>query len=283
MADNQILKTYYGCYDNICQTLEENEDCPADQTCVLTACGEDSANCPISQTTILGECKAYDGPICYKYPDIEVHDLFTSEQTGECDQYYYCAQDGMRYTIPCANAYAEYEKYRDALLDSWYEQPVLKSVTKQVTAAIALAGNVVMRAGTYLIRIDTVPKVYAVAPGGKIHLIRSDTVGQYLFGLDWQDKIVIVYDGFFANYTDSNEPLDGTVYPHGQLVYSSLNDQTYYVNEDGTWSAFVSYEAFIANNFREEFVVMAPDDMGFKEGQPISGYMPELFDPSFHY
>jgi len=150
---------------------------------------------------------------------------------------YYYAADGKRYTFPTESTYK-----------TWYSDfSGVMSIKDDELAAIDLAGNVVVRAGTKLVKITTVPKVFAVSPKGKLSWVKTEAAAKALYGNDWAKRIIDVPDGFWTNYTDSAIQLDGTVYPEGTLV--SKDSVNYYVTADGKWSK-VTATGFTANSFK---------------------------------
>lgn len=183
---------------------------------------------------------------------------------------YFYAADGKRYTFPTESTYF-----------SWYPDfSGVTTITDNELADISLAGNVVVRPGTYLVKINTVPKVYAVAPEGMLRHVDSEASAATLYGTDWNTKIIDIPDGFWPNYTDTNDALDGTEYPEGALVKYASGPDVYYVNEDGSWSKIADEAAFNANRFRWEFVQTAPAGMTFVAGANITGAVAELLDVS---
>ncbi|MEK7159290.1 MAG: hypothetical protein AAB766_02195, partial [Patescibacteria group bacterium] len=156
---------------------------------------------------------------------------------------YYYAADGKRYTFPTAATYS-----------TWYADfKSVKTITDKELSAIDLAGNVVVRPGTKLVKITTVPKVFAVSPKGKLSHVASEAAAKTLFGANWKSMVIDVPDGFWTNYTDSGKSLDGTAYPEGQLV--KVGSSISYVNADGSWSHVKDDAAFSANKWNNSFVV----------------------------
>ena len=157
---------------------------------------------------------------------------------------YFYAADGKRYTFPTESTYM-----------SWYTDfKSVKTITDNELAAIDLAGNVVVRPGTNLVKIATIPKVFAVGPKGMLYHIASEAVATTLYGANWKNLITIIPDGFWMNYTDSGVALSGTSYPEGTLVKKTTGADVYYVNANGTWSK-VTADGFVANRFNNAHVV----------------------------
>lgn len=183
---------------------------------------------------------------------------------------YYYAADGKRYTFPTQSTYM-----------TWYgDFSGVKTITDNELAAIDLAGNVVARPGTKLVKITTVPKVFAVEPDGMLRHIASESAASTLYGSAWASRVIDISDGFWVNYTDTGMALTGSEYPAGQLVKMASSSDVYYVNEDGTWSKFTSGSAFTANGFKWADIVTAPSTMSFSAGANITGYDADLMDTS---
>ncbi len=131
--------------------------------------------------------------------------------------YYY--QGGKRWTFPNLKTY-----------QTWYKNfSTVQTVPLSELQTYQLAGNVVFRAGTRLVKITTDPKVYAVEPGGKLRWVTSESVAQALYGADWAKRVDDVSDAFFTNYSIGAD-LTTASYPDGSLL---LNGSTYYYIQGG--------------------------------------------------
>jgi len=157
---------------------------------------------------------------------------------------YYYAADGQRYVFSTFSTY-----------ESWYSDFAgIKTIDADELTAIDIGGNVVVRAGSKFITVETSAKVYAVEPNGMITWITDEASVKALYGDSWGSRVVTLPDGFFTNYTNTGLELDGTAYPAGQIV--SLADVNYYVNADGSWSV-VSAAGFTGNNWNAAFTAPA--------------------------
>lgn len=67
-------------------------------------------------------------------------------------------------------------------------------------AAIPLAGNVTYKPGVRMVKIQTDPKVYALARGGLLRWVMNEAVAVRLYGPEWNTLIDDVSDAFFVNY-----------------------------------------------------------------------------------
>ena len=152
---------------------------------------------------------------------------------------YFYAADGKRYTFPTESTYK-----------TWYADfSSVKTITDDELAAITLAGNVVVRPGTELVKITTVPKVFAVSPNGKLSWVKTEPAAKALYGDNWNQRIIDIPDGFWVNYIDTGAELNGTAFPEGQLVSPTDSANIYYVGAEGKWNLIKDEAAFTANKW----------------------------------
>ena len=110
---------------------------------------------------------------------------------GSLPAVYYCGADGKRYVFVNEQAYL-----------SWYADfSTVKVISDADLAQIPLGGNVTYRPGARLVKIQTDPKVYAVARGGVLRWVMTEAVATRLYGANWNKMIDDVPDSFFVNYT----------------------------------------------------------------------------------
>ncbi|MEK7516720.1 MAG: hypothetical protein AAB562_03940 [Patescibacteria group bacterium] len=103
---------------------------------------------------------------------------------------YYYGVDGKRYVFP-----------NDRTYFTWYENfSSVQTVSAAELAAIQIGGNVTYRPGFKMVKIQTDPKVYAVAKGGTLRWVQTEGVAIALYGASWNQKIDDVPDAFFVNY-----------------------------------------------------------------------------------
>jgi hypothetical protein len=150
---------------------------------------------------------------------------------------YYLGSDGKRYVFPNTDTYM-----------SWYSDfSGVVTIPATELQSYPLGGNVVMRAGTKMVKITTDPKVYVVEPNGVLRGIGSEAQAAALFGTNWNKRIVDVSDAFFTNYTISSPLADGQI-PAGSLVKNASGSAVYYY--DGTnYRSIASEAAMNANRF----------------------------------
>lgn len=109
---------------------------------------------------------------------------------GSTASVYYFGQDGKRYAFPTEQTYF-----------TWYADfSGVQTVPDLTLASYGLGGNVTVRPGAKLVKITTNPKVYAVAKGGVLRWIQTESVAAALYGSDWAHQVLDIPDTFFINY-----------------------------------------------------------------------------------
>ena len=177
-----------------------------------------------------------------------------------CRSVYYLASNGKRYVFPTEKTYY-----------SWYKDfSGVKTITTEKMYTYDIGGNATMRPGTWMIKLTTDPKVYAVEPGGKLRWVESEEVAKKLFGVNWLKKIVDVPDGFFVNYVAKDAVANKLAdkHPVGTLVKALGSADIYYVSTDGVKRKVANTSALGANNFRNEFVIET--DVSYNTGADIT-------------
>lgn len=103
---------------------------------------------------------------------------------------YYLGPDNKRYVFPTDKTYL-----------SWFKTfKYVKQITDEELIKYPLGGNVTYRPGVRLLKIDTDPKVYAVARAETLRWIESEEVAKQLYGDDWRSQVDDLPDAFFTNY-----------------------------------------------------------------------------------
>ncbi|HCM45853.1 MAG TPA: hypothetical protein DIS54_03460 [Candidatus Veblenbacteria bacterium] len=128
-----------------------------------------------------------------------------------------------------------------------------------------IGGNVTMRPGTWMVKITTDPKVYAVTPGGVLHHVDSESRALALWGANWNKMIVDVSDAFFVNYS-TGTALSSNVHPTGSLIKRGTS---YYYVDNGNERPFASDAALTANMMNTAFAVETT--MDYPDGSSITG------------
>ncbi len=171
----------------------------------------------------------------------------------------YYLNGGKRYVFPNQKTFMTWYPNFDSVV----------TVSQSEMEGYPLGGNVTYRPGTRLVKITTVPTVYAVEPGGVLRSILSEANAEALYGSAWNTMIDDVPDSFFVNYTVGAD-LTAGMYPTGTLVKEEGSATTYYI--DGTTRRPIATgEAFDANNFNWSYLVTTTSLSGYTDGTSITG------------
>ncbi len=115
-------------------------------------------------------------------------------RTPDVSTVYYCGSDGGRYAFQNESTYF-----------SWYEDfDSVETISTEAMGNVPLKGIVTYRPGSYLIKLQTDPKVYAIAADGELRWVTSSVIAEALYGTDWADMVRDVPDAFFPRYKLGN-------------------------------------------------------------------------------
>ncbi|MEK7139167.1 MAG: PA14 domain-containing protein [Patescibacteria group bacterium] len=160
---------------------------------------------------------------------------------------YYYGYDGKRHTFPTEATYR-----------SWYADfSNVKNVTATELAAIPLGPNITVRPGTYLIKITTDPKVYAVEPPGTLRHIESVAQAELLYGRGWQNRVIDLPDPFFGDYKNGGA-LPPKRHPTGTLFRYEGEFTPLYLLTNGYSRKFSSTASWSNYHFNDSFTVTIP-------------------------
>ncbi|MBD3251935.1 peptidoglycan DD-metalloendopeptidase family protein [Candidatus Uhrbacteria bacterium] len=121
----------------------------------------------------------------------------TLVKTDSITTVYYCGADGKRYGFP-----------NDRIYFSWYNDfEDVRPITDQELAAIPFGGNVTYRPGSKMVKLSSLPDVYAVDQNGTLRWISSPTVASMLYGDEWAAEVDDLPDAFFNAYK-IGDPID---------------------------------------------------------------------------
>ena len=183
------------------------------------------------------------------------------------DAVYFLASDGKRYVFPNEKTYK-----------TWYADfSEVTTITGEELASLPIGGNVVYRAGTRLVKITTDPKVYAVEPAGLLRHVSTEEVATGLFGADWANRVDDVPDAFFTNYKTGN-PITTVTAPKGSVV--SVDNETFYINNEGKAQKLVGENALAQNRFRANYTLSLSADAisSLETAEDITGSVSSLRD-----
>lgn len=161
---------------------------------------------------------------------------------GSTSSVYVVDARGKRYAFPDRQTF-----------DSWYaDTSSVLRVDDSVLAAFPLGGLVTIRPGTFLVKIQTDPKVYTVERGGVLRWVPTEEMAIARYGTAWASRVVDVPDAFFATYTSGTQVGPGE-FPSGYL-WEHPATGTRAMVENGTLRAFGTRELFAQNGLQERDV-----------------------------
>jgi hypothetical protein len=109
---------------------------------------------------------------------------------GSLPAVYYCGKDGKRYVFVNSRVYF-----------TWYPDfSGVQIISDTDLANIPLGGNITYRPGVKMVKIQTDPKVYAVARGGVLRWVETEAIAARLYGANWNKMVDYIPDAFFVNY-----------------------------------------------------------------------------------
>jgi plastocyanin len=128
---------------------------------------------------------------------------------------YYMGADGFRYVFP-----------NDKTYFTWYSDfDDVKFLTDAELAKIQMGGNVTYKPESRMIKINSDPKVYTVWNGGTLYWVETEAMATSLYGANWNTMIDDVPDGFFSNYTLTDDTADTTFVGHDRSDLTINDDK----------------------------------------------------------
>ena len=134
-----------------------------------------------------------------------------------CKAVYYLGQDGKRYVFPNEKTYK-----------TWYSDfSTVKTISAADLAKYLIGGNATYRPGVKLVKINTDPKVYAVAGDGTLRWVTTADIAAALYGASWATTLVDdISDAFFVNYKTGSQITAVTEYSKDSIKNSSPDINT---------------------------------------------------------
>ncbi len=149
---------------------------------------------------------------------------------------------------------------------TWYSDfSNVKTIPASQLAAITLGKNMRVRSGTWLIKIQSDPKVYAVEPGGIIRWVSSEAVAQALYGSQWAHRVIDVDVSRFVDYY-IGAPITDKAYPTGSII--SDDTGTYYV-QNGMRRRFTTPEVMSGMGYLASFTLPVYDITAHPNGSEM--------------
>ncbi|MEK7073076.1 MAG: hypothetical protein AAB974_01415 [Patescibacteria group bacterium] len=181
---------------------------------------------------------------------------------GSAAAVYFVSADGKRHVFPSQTVFL-----------SWYPDfSAVKIVADSALAVLPLGKNVTMRPGTYLVKIISDPKVYAVEPGGIIRWIPSEETARTLYGNAWATRVQDVDPILFADYTEGDMVLV-TALPAGMVASDGSGGYWWMVRDAfGTSRRSVSAAALVLQRFPGSFAVPSLASLPSVVGSAITSF-----------
>ena len=111
-------------------------------------------------------------------------------QTEDSSTVYYCGADGGRYVFQ-----------NEGTFYSWYENfDDVEVITSDVMGNIPLKGSVTYKPGTYMLKLPSVSKVYAVGSHGALQWVPSTEIAVALYGTTWAKMVRDLPESFYPAY-----------------------------------------------------------------------------------
>jgi hypothetical protein len=128
----------------------------------------------------------------------------------------------------------------------------IKTLPLSTLAQIAIGKNVTVRPGTWLVKIQTDPKVYAVEPFGSLRYVSSVDIAINLYGTDWATRILDISPVFFVDY-QVDDPLTTLAHPT-EAVIRYQNSASIYFFDQGK-KRLIPPDVFANNKFQAKFIL----------------------------
>lgn len=142
-------------------------------------------------------------------------------KTVEDGVVYYLDKDWKRHPFPNSRVFNTW--YRDFLQ--------VKEISKADMTDFRMGTSILFRPGTRLVKIPSIPKVYAVEPGGSLRWIETEAVAKALYGNEWAKKVEDVPESYFVGYREG-APLVAPLLPTGTFVRRTSDNALFVI--DGT-------------------------------------------------
>jgi len=188
---------------------------------------------------------------------VNVGDLIKSSSVSSAVYYY--GADGKRHafaTITIFNTY--YTDFSD-----------VKEISAAQMAGIGLGSNAKVRPGTWMVKIQSDPKVYAVTPSGILRWVKTEDIAKDLYGATWNKKIIDIEAGFFQDYV-IGEPIETSSHPSASLIQYE-NDSTAYYIINSVKRKIMDTAVFNANRFQNRFKQVISILLTYIDGSDITG------------
>jgi len=137
------------------------------------------------------------------------------------------------------NNYIKHVFPNEKIYKSWYgdENGAIFAEVREISceelATYSFGEPVRYQPGTRLIKVPSLPKVYAVESDGTLRPIKDEQQAAALYGEHWAQRVDDLSEIFFPDYTIGEE-IEGTKYPEGTLLRDTNHtEQIYRIDRNG--------------------------------------------------
>ena len=157
-----------------------------------------TASSYVGETVVVDDEPVDEEPVEEEAVD-SVPDFGDLIKSDEFSAAYLLGSDGRRHAFP-----------NETVFLSWgYSFDDVVTLSVEDLASYTLGRNVTIKPATYLVKLQTNPKVYAVAPDATLRWVTGESVAASLYGTDWANDVLDVADVFWGNYS-VGEDIDET-------------------------------------------------------------------------
>jgi len=161
---------------------------------------------------------------------------------------YFVGSDDKRHAFP-----------NDTIYFSWFENfDDVVEIGAEEMSDYSLGGNITIRPGTHLVKLQSSPKVYAVEPGAALRELMSEEVAGDLYGDEWADRVVDIADGFWGNY-EIGDQIAAAVHPSGTVLVPNSTGEVLYLNNGVYYS--LSGAVHDSMRFNDDFYTQVEDEI----------------------
>lgn len=168
---------------------------------------------------------------------------------------YYVDDESIRHAYPNQKTFESWHFPQFPISNVQFSN--VETIDASELAGMRLGENVMMRLGS-LVKIQTMPQVYAVEQGGILRPLVGEQTAIDLYGKAWAKRVVDVPEVFFFNYK-VGAPVRGRAdLPDGTLVTLEQSDGKVYYKDNGVLTAFHDDAVVRENNLERGKAVTIP-------------------------
>lgn len=200
-----------------------------------------------------------------RYDDQDINLAVGDVFRGETDPAVYVLRsDGTRSVFPDSEVYFSYFNGFDNVI----------SIKDNQLRKLQLGERMKMRPGTWLVKIQSDPKTYAVEEGSVLRHVPDEETAEFLYGPTWNQQIKDVNVAFFKDY-QIGDALPSNLLPSG-TVFTYEDSPQLYLLQNKIRRLFLDTEAFALNHFQDKFVRDISVVFEFEDGEPVTGLEEDL-------